>query len=191
MLVLASQSPRRRELLSLAGYNYAVEAAGVDETLPRGIAPGDAVRMLSQQKAAAVAARRPGDVVLAADTLVACEGEILGIPKDTATAREMLTLLSGRTHNVYTGCTIVSAEQTQSFVSETDVVFYTLTPQEIDDYIATGDPFDKAGGYGIQSKGCSLVREIHGDYYTVVGLTIARVIRELRVFRVFPAQERD
>lgn len=179
MLVLASASPRRRELLALAGYSFAVSPADADETVPEGVTPREAAGLLAGRKADAVR-RAPGDVILAADTVVDLGGKILGKPKDADDARRMLAALSGKRHTVHTGFCVLAGDKRVCGVESTQVEFYPLTPQEIDRYVRTGEPMDKAGAYGIQGKGALLVRRIAGDYCTVVGLPLARVDRVLR-----------
>lgn len=184
-MILASQSPRRRELLGIITKDFEVIPARGEELLPEGISPRDAVILLSRQKAEEVRRRKfPNipdipDTIIAADTVVAIDGEILGKPSSRDNAIEMLRSLSGRMHIVYTGVTIISAEKTVSFAEETVVEFYPLTDEEIIGYVNSGDPMDKAGAYGIQGKGALLVKRIKGDYYNVMGLPIGRIYREL------------
>ena len=186
-MILASQSPRRIELMREAGYGCRVIPADIDETALAGESPFALVERLARAKAAAVAAEHaePGEVVVAADTIVTLDGEILGKPHDDADVRRMLRELSGRTHQVATGVCIAyggaGEGAAQSFVDITDVTFYELADEEIDAYVASGEPADKAGAYGIQGAGGRmLVRGIAGDFYNVVGLPIARVARALR-----------
>lgn len=183
-LVLASGSPRRQQLLSNVSLSFDISVSGADESLKGHQTPAEAVVTLALRKATKVAGRFPNAVILGADTVVAVDGDILGKPGSPEEAKAMLSKLSGRKHTVYTGTAIVSAEKTSSFYSATDVLFWELSEEEINDYIATGEPFDKAGGYGIQGFGATLVREIHGDYYTVVGLPIAETVRALRNFGI-------
>ncbi|MBR6780344.1 MAG: septum formation inhibitor Maf [Clostridia bacterium] len=181
MFYLASQSPRRKELLERAGLQFEILISGCDESVPDGFNAEQTVLHLAVQKARAVQALcQPQDVILAADTVVVTDGEILGKPKDQADAFRMLRALSGRTHTVMTGVCITSGDKTEQFVSKTDVTFYDLTDEEINAYVATGDPMDKAGAYGIQSKGVVLVESICGDYSNVVGLPLSRVCRILK-----------
>lgn len=155
----------------------------MDETLQSGISPAQAVVELSKRKAQAVA-RMPdsaGQIILAADTIVSLHGEIYGKPSTPIEAFHMLRTLSNQTHQVFTGVSILVPDgESISFFDRTNVEFYSLTEQEISDYVATGEPMDKAGGYGIQGRGALLVRAIEGDYYNVMGLPIARVVRVLR-----------
>ena len=181
-LILASASPRRKELLTLAGYEYEVCPADIDETCPAELSPAETVRFLSEKKASAVSADHPDAAVLGADTVVALGSEILGKPKDRQDAVRMLTLLSGKTHTVYTGVAVAVNGQVKSFVSSCDVDFYELSKSEIRAYANSGEPMDKAGAYGIQGKGAVLVKAIHGDFYTVVGLPLALCARLLGEF---------
>lgn len=179
MLYLASSSPRRSELLKMAGYEFTVEPASVNESVLHGTPPMQIVEQLSARKAEAVIKLHPDDTVLAADTIVVLRGRILGKPKDEEAARAMLKLLSGGVHQVYTGYTVISGKEFICSHEVTSVEFYALSQAEIDAYIATGEPMDKAGAYGIQGKGALFVKRINGDYYNVVGLPIAKVSRIL------------
>lgn len=184
-IVLASQSPRRQDLLKQMGLSYRVHAVDIDEHTDRKLAPGPLVEAISREKAAACAALEgPGPLIIAADTVVAMGGEVLGKPKDEADARRMLRLLSGTTHDVYTGYTIRQGEQIYTGRNVTSVVFRTLTDAEIDAYIATGEPMDKAGSYGIQGFGALLVAAIKGDYFNVMGLPICALGLHLKEFGV-------
>lgn len=185
MMILASQSPRRRELLALISPEFEVIPAQGEEKLPAGIAPDEAVLLLSQQKAAEVSARKfpSGDVtdtIIAADTVVAIDGDILGKPHSRENAVKILRRLSGRKHSVFTGVTVITPDRTISFVEETAVEFFPLTESEIEAYVSTGDPMDKAGAYGIQGRGALLVKRIEGDYYNVMGLPVGELYRRLR-----------
>lgn len=185
MFYLASQSPRRKELLTLAGLQFEVLVSGCDETVPEGLSAEQTVQHLANQKAEAVLQLcRENDTVLAADTIVVIDGCILGKPQDKEDAFAMLRSLSGRTHTVMTGVCIANGKKRREFVSKTEVTFFDLTDEDINRYIATGDPFDKAGSYGIQSKGVVLVEKINGDYSNVVGLPLAQCVRELRFFGI-------
>lgn len=180
-LILASASPRRKELMTLAGWDYEVIPADVDESLPPDTPAEQAALILAKRKGAAVQAQYPQQVIVSADTVVLAQGEILGKPKDEADARRMLRSLSGKTHEVDTGVAVFfPGKEPVTFTERTQVVFYPLSEREIDQYIATNEPNDKAGAYGIQGKGCVLVQEIHGDYYNVMGLPIARLTRILK-----------
>ena len=178
-IILASNSPRRKELLEQVGIEFEVMSSDVDEITDK-TAPADVVMDLSRIKAEAVARNNKGVVVLAADTVVAYNGQILGKPKDEADAFKMLKLLSGKAHQVFTGVTIVDeAGESNSFFESTDVLMYENSDELIKKYIAIGEPMDKAGAYGIQGKGAVLVKEIKGDYNNVVGLPLSRVCKEL------------
>ena len=183
-IVLASQSPRRKELLAGMGLAFTVHPADIREIIPPGLTPQEAVVALSRQKAAAVASDFPDSLILAADTIVVLDGRLLGKPRSREEAREMLTALSGRAHRVCTGFTLQTAERTESGCEESEVRFRALTGREIDAYIATGEPMDKAGGYGIQGLGALLVEGIRGDYFNVVGLPVCRLGMALKNFGV-------
>lgn len=182
--ILASASPRRKELLQKAGYTFEIVVSDADESLPAGITPEEAVRLNAARKAQAVAANRPGAVVLGCDTVVAIDGAILGKPGDEAEAKRMLRRLSGNTHTVYSGVCITDGKKETIFAVATDVTFYALSARTIDAYVATKEPMDKAGAYGIQGLGCVLVREIAGDYSNVVGLPLSESARALAAFGV-------
>ncbi|MCI6548831.1 MAG: Maf family protein [Coriobacteriaceae bacterium] len=189
-MYLASQSPRRRQLLEEAGFSLTVVPAGIDETRRDDETPTHLVERLACQKAEATRASLEGTaaegVLLAADTIVWTEdGDVLGKPEDESAARAMLHELSGRTHHVSTGVCLMqlgpaaAARGRRSFVETTRVSFFALTDEQIDAYVASGEPMDKAGAYGIQGRGRILVSGIEGDWANVVGLPIARVVREL------------
>lgn len=181
MIILASQSPRRQELLKLITSDFEIKVSNVDETLPDKITPKEAVMYLSKIKAEPFA--DSDDIVIGADTVVALDGKILGKPKSEENAKEMLRFLSGRTHSVFTGVTLASGKKTKTFAVETKVKFFELTNEEIDAYIKTKEPFDKAGAYGIQGYGSLLVEKIDGDYFNVVGLPVSTLARELKAFK--------
>ena len=178
-LILASQSPRRRELLGLTGLDFTVRVADIDESMDPGAAPFDEVARVSRAKALAVA-REPGDVVIAADTIVVCEGRVLGKPKDAQDAFRTLSLLSDRYHEVMTGMTVVKDEQIITHTEVTRIHFRRLHPEEIRAYIASGEPMDKAGAYGIQGGAALFADEMAGDYYNVMGLPVCRLAMILR-----------
>lgn len=178
-IILASASPRRKELLTLTGIEYDVIVSQCKETLPDGITPDKAVEELARQKAEDVFSRNSDALIIAADTVVALGNTILGKPKDEEDAFNMLSSLSGRRHTVFTGVCIRTKDKTDIFHVATEVEFYDLTEKEIRDYIATKEPMDKAGAYGIQGKGFVLVKGIHGDYFNVVGLPLAETVRHL------------
>lgn len=183
-IILASASPRRKKLLSTAGLDFTVKVADVEEIIPENASPDEVVKSLALQKAQAVAKNNPDSIVIGSDTVVALDGIILGKPKDAEDAVKMLKALSGRSHTVYTGVALINGEKIKNFCEATEVEFYPLTEDEIRSYVATGEPMDKAGAYGIQGKGCVLVRKIDGDYFNVVGLPVSKVCRELRDFNV-------
>lgn len=177
ILILASGSPRRHELLNTVGIPHEIRVPRADESLPPRIDPRKAVAMLSQRKAAAAlaAAEEADALVLAADTVVAVDGEILGKPHSPEEARQMLTRLSGRSHTVCTGVTVANRTKSVTAAEVAVVHMRPITPQEIDAYIESGDPMDKAGGYGIQGKAGLFVTGIEGDYFTIVGLPVCLV----------------
>ena len=177
-VILASASPRRLELLTLAGYDCTVVKPCVDENIPYD-SPEDYVQKLSRIKAEAIACKNEG-VVIAADTVVTVDGRILGKPKDAQDAKNMLMSLSDREHSVFTGFTVRCGDKSITQVSETRVVMRSITDGEIDAYVRSGDPLDKAGAYGIQCAAGMFVSEIKGDYYTVVGLPICPISVILR-----------
>ena len=183
MLILASASPRRRELLSYICPDFTVIATDTDEALPPGTPPDEGVRILALRKAEAVAVAHPQATVIGADTMVALDGEIFGKPADNADAARMLRALSGREHLVYTGVAIISPHGRSVFSQETTVRFIELSEEDIREYISTGEPMDKAGAYGIQGGGALFVSGICGDFYNVMGLPICRLARELRALR--------
>lgn len=182
-IILASQSPRRKELIALITDNVEIRPVPCDETLPAGIGAREAVEYLSKIKnEASLKGSLSDEIVISADTVVAVNDEILGKPTHKDDARRMLNLLSGKTHQVYTGVTISDSEKSVTFSEKTDVVFYDLTESEIEEYISTSEPYDKAGSYAIQGKASLLVKGINGDYFNVVGLPVARLKRELENF---------
>ncbi len=178
-LILASASPRRQELLKVFGCPFTVRAADIDETMDPDKAPFDEVARVSRQKAQAIAAGQD-DVIIAADTIVVCCGKVLGKPRDAEDARRMLSLLSGRDHQVMTGCTVVRGSRAVTFTEVTDLHFRPLLPQEIRRYILTGEPMDKAGAYGIQGGAALFCQRMEGDYYNVMGLPLCRLGQVLR-----------
>ncbi len=180
MLLLASSSPRRRELLTAAGLACEVVAVDIDERVRRLEPPGEHVRRLAREKAEAGFALRPNGVVLGADTIVVVGSEIMGKPKDAADATRMLRILSGREHEVLTGVALDSAQKTVVEVARTRVWFNPLTDQEIDVYVASGEPQDKAGGYAIQGLASRFIDRIQGSHSNVVGLPVALVYRLLK-----------
>lgn len=184
MLILASKSPRRIELLKLGGYNYEIIPALSEEKTDPALTPYETAVSLACQKAREVSEKHKNDTVIGADTIVVYDGEIMGKPANKADAFRMLKKLSGNTHSVITGVCIRKEDREISFYEETKVQFYPLSDEEINGYIATGEPMDKAGAYGIQKKGSLLVKKIDGDYFNVVGLPLSRFVREYKAFNV-------
>ena len=170
-LILASASPRRKELLALFGLPFLIRAADIDETMDPGKSPYDEVGRLSLEKARAVP-READDLVIAADTIVVCQGRVLGKPGSKEEARAMLRLLSGRDHQVMTGCTILKGDRQDTFTEVTDLHFRELSDREIDRYVSSGEPMDKAGAYGIQGGAALFCTHMVGDYYNVMGLPV-------------------
>ncbi len=179
-MILASASPRRRELLALAGYDFTVETAAVEETYDPALPPEQIVMHLAAAKSAPVAARHPDELVIGADTVVVLDEAILGKPHSTEEAKAMLRRLSGRVHQVYTGVCLRRGKTAVCFHECTLVRFKVLTEEEIAAYVATGEPMDKAGAYGVQGRGCVLVEGIEGDYFNVVGLPVSRLYDEIK-----------
>ena len=173
-LILASASPRRKELLSLYGIPFTVRAADIDETMDPGKPADQEVRRVSRLKAEAIP-RCDTDVVVAADTIVVCDNRILGKPKSEEEAVSMLKLLSGRDHQVMTGCTVLIKNDCRSFTEITDLHFRPLSDREILRYVRSGEPMDKAGAYGIQGGAALFCEKLSGDYYNVVGLPVCRL----------------
>lgn len=187
-LILASASPRRKELLSLFGLPFVVRAADIDETMDPGKPPFDEVARVSRAKALAVA-REEDDAVVAADTIVVCDGRVLGKPHSREEAIAMLSLLSGRDHQVMTGCTVLRGSQIETFTEVTDLHFRPLSQREIETYVASGEPMDKAGAYGIQGGAALFCERIAGDYYNVMGLPVCRLSQTLK--RLLPEGMED
>ena len=180
-LILASQSPRRRELLGLTGLDFIIRAADIDETMDETKPPEEEVARVSRLKALAVA-REPDDVDIAAETIVVCEGKVLGKPRDEADAFRMLSLLSGRNHQVMTGMTVLQGDEIVTHTEVTRLRFRNLLPGEIRAYIASGEPMDKAGAYGIQGGAALFCTRMEGDYYNVMGLPVCALSVILRTF---------
>jgi septum formation protein len=175
-IILASQSPRRRELLTLIGLAHDVMPADVDEgVLPNEVPTAHAER-LARAKAEAIAGREPRAVVIGSDTIVVLDGDILGKPRDHADAAAILRRLSGRTHTVHTAVAVARKGQVVSGVESVEVTFRPLSDEQIETYIATGEPMDKAGAYGIQGYGAVIVERVHGDYFAVMGLALGRLV---------------
>lgn len=185
-IVLASASPRRRQLLAEAGLRFSLAHPQVDEDAVSGGSPRELAEGRAVLKAQAAAAALGDALVIGADTIVVCQGQVLGKPRDEADAKRLLSLLSGRTHRVVTGVCVIEAPAGRREVASacTKVTFRELSPEEIDRYVATGEPMDKAGAYGIQGKGALLVERIVGDYFNVVGLPLTLLARLLKEFGV-------
>lgn len=186
-LVLASQSPRRKEILTAAGLDFTVHPAG-DESAPAGLSPFDLARELAKDKAEQIAPLHPNSLVLGADTIVVLDDKVLGKPRNKADATAMLLSLQGRTHQVMTGVWIVETDgsgnpvKSDGFTDVTEVDFYAFSAKDAEAYVATNEPMDKAGSYGIQGKGMRFVKGIRGDYFTVVGLPGGRLLHFLTDF---------
>ena len=178
-LILASASPRRKELLGLFGIPFTIRVADIDETMDANSAPFDEVARVSRRKALAVEAGED-DIVIAADTIVVCEGRVLGKPHDEAEANAMLRLLSGRDHQVMTGCTLRRGSRTETFTEVTDLHFRELSEAEISRYVASGETMDKAGSNGIQGGAALLCTHMVRDYYNVMGLPVCRLYLALK-----------
>lgn len=183
-LILASSSPRRQQLLKQVRIPFVIRKPNVDESQIDTNDPLEKVKQLAVLKGLNVPFHHNNEVILAADTIVAHKQTIFGKPKDKEDAARMITKLSGNIHEVFTGVMIRSIDDEIVFVERTKVEFWPLTKEEIDWYVSTDEPYDKAGAYGIQSLGAMFVKRIIGDYYTVMGLPVSRVVRELGQFSV-------
>lgn len=187
-LILASASPRRKALLSLFGIPFTVRAADIDETMNPEKPPFDEVARVSRLKALAVS-RGEEEVVIAADTIVVCQGKVLGKPHSEKEAAAMLRLLSGRDHQVMTGCTILYGDSVETFTEVTSLHFRPLSEKEILKYVQSGEPMDKAGAYGIQGGAALFCEKLEGDYYNVMGLPVCRLYETL--YRTAPEVMED
>ena len=184
-IILASKSPRRRELLSLLGLSFSVCTADTDETIDASLPIDTEIARLSRQKAQAVSGMvNEDDIIISADTVVVLGDKVMGKPKDSDEARKMLQALSDNTHNVITAVTVMQGRKMRTETVTTKIVFRRLTDSEIDAYVATKSPLDKAGAYGIQEKAAAFVKEIHGDYFSVVGLPVCKLVEMLREFNI-------
>jgi len=181
--ILASRSPRRKELLSLIVDSFEVITSDFDESRITAPDPEQLVKRLSGCKAKAVAEAQDGLVIGADTVVVSPEGRVFGIPQDREEAKRMLSLLSGRRHQVMTGVTLIDGVYEDCFCVKTDVFFRSIEPEEIDAYIETGEPFDKAGGYGIQGKASVFVEKVEGDYFNVVGLPVSAVYLAIKKWK--------
>lgn len=179
-LILASESPRRRELLSMLGFPYEAIVSAVEETVPADIAPDALVETLALQKAEAVAQMHPDACVIGADTIVYIDGQIIGKPRDDADATRILGLLQGRAHAVYTGVAVLTPRGRDLRHDITRVTFAPMTEREIAWYVSTGEPRDKAGAYGIQGPGGIFVERVEGNYFTIIGMPLPLLYRMLR-----------
>ena len=181
-IILASSSPRRRELMALITPDYTVRTSDVDERAIRAETPALLAQKLAVAKCRAVAESCPEDVVIGCDTVVDVKGEVFGKPHSPADAKRMLRALSGATHEVHTGVCISDGERTESFVDTCRVKFFSIPEAEIERYAATEEPYDKAGAYAIQGRAALWLDAIEGDYYTIMGLPVSRTIRLLQQF---------
>jgi septum formation protein len=179
-VILASQSPRRRQLLTMIGIAHTVVPPDIDETYPAGEQPAAHAERLAREKAAAIALRCPDTVVIGADTIVVIDSRVLGKPRDIEDAARMLRELSGRTHVVHTGVAVSRGGRMVSDVASVAVTFRALTHADITAYVATGEPMDKAGAYGVQGYGSTIVDHIDGDYFAVMGLALNTLVRLLQ-----------
>ena len=181
-IILASASPRRRELMKLITDDFTAVSTDCDETLPPDIPAVSASQYLAVLKAKAAGQEYPGSLIIGCDTTVIVDDTILGKPADKNECRRFMQMLSGRTHQVITGCCLLYKEMIRSFSVVTDVTFRPLSDEEIEKYISTDEPYDKAGGYGIQGKGALLASGINGDFFNVVGLPVSALDQELNKF---------
>jgi len=192
-IILASASPRRRELLSQIGFQFTVMPSEAEEK-PKSVVPADVVVELSKRKAEDIwekAGEQNDSIVIGADTVVSIEGEILGKPKDFEDAVRMLTLLSGKEHQVYTGVTMIwiteeGERKEYSFYVCTGVVMYRMSREEIIDYVWGGEPMDKAGAYGVQGRAAAYIKSVRGEYSNVVGLPVGRLYQEMKAWNLIP-----
>ena len=183
--ILASASPRRKEILENAGFTFEIIVSDADENITEELSPEETVEELAKRKALSVWEENKDAVVFGCDTVVAIDGKILGKPKDDDEAFEMISSLSGKVHTVSTGVCICSAEKIEVFSNTTEVEFYELSDETIKSYIATGEGKDKAGSYGIQGYGRVLIKEIKGDYFSVMGLPVSQSARVLAEFGIY------
>ena len=178
-IILASASPRRKEILELADLDFDIMPSDAEEITTK-IAPHEVVMELASIKAKDIYEKSDKQsMIVGADTVVAYQGQILGKPKDEADAKRMLRMLSGQTHEVYTGVCVIKDGEAKTFYEETKVIFYEISDEQIDHYIKSGESMDKAGSYGIQGKAAIFIKGIQGDYYNVVGFPIARFLQEI------------
>ncbi len=183
--ILASASPRRKEILENAGFSFEIIVSDADETITENLSPDKTVEELAKRKALSVWQENKDAVVFGCDTVVAVDGKVLGKPRDDGEAFDMIRSLSGRVHTVSTGVCICSAEKTEVFSNTTQVEFYPLSDETIRSYVGSGEGRDKAGSYGIQGYGCVLIKEIKGDYFSVMGLPVSQSARVLADFGIY------
>ncbi len=183
--ILASASPRRKEILENAGFSFEIIVSDADENITESLTPSETVEELAKRKALAVWENNKDAVVFGCDTVVAVDGKILGKPRDDEEAYEMIKSLSGKVHTVSTGVCICSEEKLSVFSNTTEVEFYSLSDDTIKSYVATGESRDKAGAYGIQGFGRVLIKEIKGDYFSVMGLPVSESARVLADFGIY------
>lgn len=179
-IILASRSPRRRELLDLAQIQYVCLPSDIEEVMDESLPLNQRIEKLAYQKALPIFEKHQDSIVIGADTIVCIDGEVIGKPKDEVDARRILNKLSGRTHQVITGVSILTSTKEIRFSQTSDVLFYELSLEEIDDYILSNEWDGKAGGYAIQGYACRFIKEIKGDYSNIVGLPIAMVYQALK-----------
>ncbi|MCL5433337.1 MAG: Maf family protein [Patescibacteria group bacterium] len=184
-IVLASKSPRRKALLKQIGLKFVVDVSDFKEDISQNLSPNNMVKQFSLEKAKNVSKRHKNSIIIACDTVIVLNNEIIGKPKTSVNATRILEKLSGKMHKVITGFTVIDSESGRSITKtvETKVYFKRITKKEIDWYVSTGEPLDKAGAYGIQEKGALFVKKIDGDYFNVVGLPIFSVIKEVNRFK--------
>lgn len=183
-IILASNSPRRKELFKLLDIDYEIITSNIEEIIQNDLPAEEMVMELAFQKAADIFRTHKDRIVLGFDTLVYIDDELLGKPKSKAEAVEMLKKLSGKTHFVVTGCALISKSLSKSFYEKTRVTFYEMSDIEIQKYVESGEPMDKAGSYAIQGLGSKFIQSVNGDYFTVMGLPLARVYHELKQLQI-------
>lgn len=185
-IILASASPRRKEILEATGLKFSIDAGDYEEDMTLGLEPPQLARFLSSEKAKNIAAKYKNALVIAADTFIVFKGSLMGKPHTREEARRMLTLLNGKAHSVITGFTIIdtNTKKKLSRSVETKVYFRKMTAQEIEAYVKTGEPLDKAGAYAIQGIGAVIIKKIEGDYFNVVGLPLSSLTGALKKFGV-------
>ena len=181
-IILASKSPRRTEILSLMGIKHIIIPSQEEEKIEPNLSPKQVVQSLAFQKAQSISKQYPSDLVIGSDTIVVINNQILGKPKDYNDAVRMLSLLQNNTHQVMTGVSLIKGEQADTFVDIADVTFHQMTKEQIDEYLNTDKPFDKAGAYGIQDPHAKFVKQINGDYYTIMGLPKEQLQQHIKQF---------